>query len=186
MRDVLEHRPRRYETAADEVAIAALRQGEEVVVSGRVLNVEKRPMRGRRRTRIVARVADDTATISVTWFNQPWLADRLKPGTEVRLRGKLGRFGFEPRSYDIGDEARATADFAPVYPAAEEIAAATVRRVVDAALPLALHVPDPLPAELREREGLALKRDALAAVHRPRDLGEAETGGPSINKVNAI
>src|SRR3954451_3593076 len=175
VRDVLEHRPRRYETAADEVAIAALRQGEEVVVSGRVLNVEKRPLRGRRRTRIVARVADDTAAISVTWFNQPWLADRLKSGTEVRLRGKLGRFGFEPRSYDIGDEARATADFAPVYPAAEEIAAATVRRVVDAALPLALHVADPLPAELREREGLALKRDALAAVHRPRDLDEAET-----------
>ncbi|TML52661.1 MAG: hypothetical protein E6G16_05575, partial [Actinobacteria bacterium] len=149
VRDVLEHRPRRYETAADEVVIAALRQGEEVVISGRVLNVEKRPMRGRRRTRIVARVADDTAAISVTWFNQPWLADRLKPGTEIRLRGKLGRFGFEPRSYDIGDEARATADFAPVYPAAEEIAAATVRRVVDAALPLAAHVPDPLPAELR-------------------------------------
>jgi ATP-dependent DNA helicase RecG len=199
VRDVLEHSPRRYETAADEVAIAALREGEEVVITGRVLNVEKRPMRGRRRTRIVARVADDTAATSVTWFNQPWLADRLKPGTEVRLRGKLGRFGFEPRSYDIGDEAgraegarsagsasaalpptlatlSATADFAPVYPAAEEIAAATVRRVVDSALPLALHVPDPLPAELREREGLALKRDALAAVHRPRDLGEAETG----------
>src|SRR5581483_1091694 len=103
--DVLEHRPRRYETAADEVRIAALREGEEVIVSGRVLNVEKRPMRGRRRTRIVARVADDTATVSVTWFNQPWLVERLKPGTEVRLRGKLGRFGFEPRSYDIGDDA---------------------------------------------------------------------------------
>jgi ATP-dependent DNA helicase RecG len=199
VRGVLEHGPRRYETAADEVSIAALREGEEVVVSGRVLNVEKRPMRGRRRTRIVARVADETAAVSVTWFNQPWLADRLKPGTEIRLRGKLGRFGFEPRSHDIGDEAgstagarspgrvspaspptlaalSATADFAPVYPAAEEIAAVTVRRVVDAALPLAVHVPDPLPAELREREGLALKRDAIAAVHRPRDLAEAETG----------
>ena len=176
VRDVLEHRPRRYETAAEEVAIAELRDGAEVVISGRVLNVEKRPMRGRRRTRLVARVADETAAVSVTWFNQPWLAERLKPGTEIRLRGKLGRYGFEPRSYDIGDDARATADFAPVYPAAEEIAAATVRRVVDAALPLALHVPDPLPAELREREGLALKRDALAALHRPRDLGEAETG----------
>ena len=175
VRDVLEHRPRRYETAAEEVSIAELRQGEEVVVTGRVLNVEKRPLRGPRRTRIVARVADDTAAVSVAWFNQPWLADRLSPGTEVRLRGKLGRFGFEPRSYDIGDDARATADFAPVYPAAEEIAAATVRRVVDGALPLVVHVPDPLPAELREREGLALKRDALAAVHRPRDLREAET-----------
>jgi ATP-dependent DNA helicase RecG len=174
VRDVLEHRPRRYETAADEVSIASLRQGEEVVIAGRVLKVEKKPMRGRR-TRIVARVDDGSASVSVTWFNQPWLADKLVPGTEVRLRGKLGRFGFEPRSYDVGD-VRATADFAPVYPAAEEIAAATVRRVVDAALPLAVHVPDPLPAELREREGLPLKRDALAAVRRPRDLDEAEQG----------
>ncbi len=174
VRDLLEHRPRRYETAADEVPIAKLREGEEVVITGRVLKAEKRPLRGRRRSRIVARVDDGTAAVSVTWFNQPWLAERLKPGTEVRLRGKLGRWGFEPRSYDIG-ETHATADFAPVYPAAEEIAAATVRRVVDAALPLAVNVPDPLPAELREREGLALKRDALAAVHRPRDLDEAET-----------
>jgi len=174
VRDVLEHRPRRYETAADEVAIAALRNGEECVISGRVLRAEKKPMRGRR-TRIVARLDDGTASVTVSWFNQPWLADKLPPGTQIRVRGKLGRFGFEPRSYDIG-ETRATADFAPVYPAAEEIAAASVRRVVDAALPLAVNLPDPLPAELRDREGLALKRDALAAVHRPRDLDEAERG----------
>src|SRR5438552_1222183 len=174
VRDVLEHRPRRYETAADEVPIADLRDGEECVISGRVLRAEKKPMRGRR-TRIVARVDDGTAAVSVSWFNQPWLADKLTPGTQVRVRGKLGRFGFEPRSYDLG-ETRATADFAPVYPAAEEIAAASVRRVVDLALPLAANVPDPLPAELRDREGLALKRDALAAVHRPHDLAEAERG----------
>src|SRR6478672_1518250 len=174
IRDVLEHRPRRYETAADEVTIAALRDGEECVISGRVLRVEKKPMRGRR-TRVVARVDDGTASVSVSWFNQPWLADKLTPGTPVRVRGKLGRFGFEPRSYDLG-ETRATADFAPVYPAAEEIAAASVRRVVDLALPLATNALDPLPAELREREGLALKRDALAAVHRPQDLAEAELG----------
>ncbi|MDX6481904.1 MAG: ATP-dependent helicase RecG [Gaiellaceae bacterium] len=174
VRDVLEHRPRRYETAADEVAIAALRDGEECVIAGRVLRAEKKPMRGRR-TRVVARIDDGTAAVSVSWFNQPWLADKLTPGTEVRIRGKLGRFGFEPRSYDLGDT-RATADFAPVYPAAEEIAAASVRRVVDLALPLAANVSDPLPAELRDRERLPLKRDALAAVHRPRDLEEAERG----------
>src|SRR4029077_15119839 len=74
------------------------------------------------------------------------------------------------------EEARATADFAPVYPAAEEIGAVTVRRVVDSALPLAVNVADPLPAALREREGLPLKRDALTVVHRPRDLAEAEAG----------
>ena len=30
-----------------------------------------------------------------TWFNQPWLADQLRPGTRVRLRGRPGRRGFE-------------------------------------------------------------------------------------------
>ena len=175
VRDVLEHRPRRYETAADEVRIAALRHDDaEVVVVGEVLNVEKRPLRGRR-TMVRARISDGSATISASWFNQPWLADQLTPGTRVRLRGKLGRFGFDVRSYDLG-EAHATADFAPVYPAAEEIAAKTVRRVVDAALPFVLDVPDPLPAELRQREGLPLKRDALAAVHTPVSLDEAERG----------
>jgi ATP-dependent DNA helicase RecG len=174
VRDVLDHRPRRYESAADEVRIADLRSGEEAVVAGEVLNVVKRPLRGRR-VRVTARVDDGSAAVTASWFNQPWLADQLRPGLRIRLRGKLGRYGFDVRSYDLG-ETHATADFAPVYPAAEEIAPKTVRRVVDAALPCLGDVFDPLPAELREQEGLPLKRDALAAVHRPVDLGEAETG----------
>ena len=174
VRDVLEHAPRRYESAADELPIATLHRAEdEVVIAGEVLNVTKRPLRGRR-TMVTARIDDGTATISAAWFNQPWLADQLKPGTHVRLRGKPGRYGFDVKSYDVGDAARATADFAPVYPAAEEIAAKTVRRVVDDALPNVVHYFDALPAELRERERMPLKRDALAALHQPRSEAEAE------------
>jgi ATP-dependent DNA helicase RecG len=173
VRDVLEHAPRRYESAADEVPIAALaRGGEEVVIVGEVLNVTKRPLRGRR-TMVTARIGDGTATISAAWFNQPWLADQLKPGLRVRLRGKQGRYGFDVKSYDLGDAAHATADFAPVYPAAEEIAPKTVRRVVTDALPHVADYFDPLPAELRERERMPLKRDALAALHEPRSEDEA-------------
>jgi ATP-dependent DNA helicase RecG len=172
--DVLEHAPRRYESAADEVAIADLGPDVEVVIACEVLNVSKRPLRGRR-TLVRARVSDETGTTTATWFNQPWLADQLHPGLHVRLRGKPGRYGFDVRSYDLG-ETRATADFAPVYPAAEEIAAKTVRRVVDAALPFVADVPDPLPAALRQREALPLRRDALAAIHRPESLEEAELG----------
>jgi ATP-dependent DNA helicase RecG len=173
VRDVLEHRPRRYESAADVLAIAELGRGDgEVVIVGEVLNVTKRPLRGRR-TMVTARVSDGTATISAAWFNQPWLADQLTPGTRVRLRGKQGRFGFDVKSYDVGDAARATADFAPVYPAAEEIAPKTVRRVVNDALPHAADYFDPLPADLRERERMPLKRDALHALHQPQSEHEA-------------
>ena len=166
VRDLLEHVPRRYESAAEEIPIAQLHGDEEVVIVGDVLNVSKRPLRGRR-TLVTARITDGTATIGATWFNQPWIADQLKPGMRVRLRGKTGRYGFDVKSYDLG-ATRATADFAPVYPAAEEIAAKTVRRVVEAALPHVSDYPDPLPAELRAREAMPLKRDALAVVHRPQ------------------
>src|SRR5207248_2718874 len=60
------------------------------------------------------------------------------------------------------------------YPASEEITAKKLRELVRAALPEALL--DPLPAEIREREGLPQRADALHAVHRPRSLDEAERG----------
>src|SRR5579884_1711195 len=129
--DLLLRRPRRYEPAADCVAIADLPEGEEVVVAGVVRQVALR--RPRRRLSIVtARVADATGQVAATWFNQPWLADRLAPGTAVRLRGRLGRRGFEVRSHDLG-EARATADFAPVYRASERVPSGRIRELVRAA-----------------------------------------------------
>jgi ATP-dependent DNA helicase RecG len=175
VRDVLEHAPRRYESAAEEIPIAALHGTAEVVIVGTVLTVSKRPLRGRR-TLVTARVSDGTATVTAQWFNQPWLAEQLAPGTHVRLRGKPGRFGFDVRSHDIGEEAKRTADFAPVYPAGEEITQGRVRAVASAALEHAHDVPDPLPAELRARERLPFRADALVALHRPASEAEAEEG----------
>ena len=174
VRDLLEHRPHRYESAVEEVAIAALAGTDEVAIAGEVLNVSKRPLRGRR-TMVTARVSDGTAAISAAWFNQPWLEEQLRPGVRVRLRGKRGRYGFDVRSYDIGG-GEATADFAPVYPASEEIPPKRVRSLVTAALSRAVDYADPLPAELRVRERLPLKRDALVALHHPQSEDEAEAG----------
>jgi ATP-dependent DNA helicase RecG len=167
--DLLFRRPRRYESAADEVAITELWGGEEVAIAGVVEDVRlRRPRRGL--TIVTARVRDATGAISATWFNQPWLAERLQPGTHVRLRGKLGSRGFDVKTYDLG-EARATADFAPVYAASEALPSTRIRELVRAALGAhAGDVLDPLPAEL----DLPLRRDAVAAVHFPADLGEAE------------
>jgi ATP-dependent DNA helicase RecG len=173
IRDLLEHRPRRYEDPAREVAIAALGGDEEVVIAGEIINLSSR--RRGRLTIVTARVDDGTASVGATWFNQPWLAEQLKVGVRVRLRGRPGRYGFDVRSYDVGD-GEATADFASVYPASEEISPKKIRELVLAALPHARDYFDPLPAEMRAGEGLPLKADALVAVHHPRSLDEAEAG----------
>ncbi len=173
LRDLLEHRPRRYESAVDEVAIAALGGSEEVAIAGEVLNVSSR-RRGRLKI-VTARISDGTASVAATWFNQPWLEEQLRPGVHVRLRGKPGRYGFDVKSYDVGD-GEATADFAPVYPASEEIPPKRLRTLVGHALGHVADYFDPLPAELRERREMPLKRDALFVIHRPESEDEAETG----------
>src|SRR5918996_1002954 len=134
------------------------------------------PTRGRFRLQILtAQIADGSGQISATWFNQPWLQEKLQPGTHVRLRGATNRFGFQVRSYDLNGGG-ATADFAPVYPASEEISSAKLRELVEAALPFATDRPDPLPATLKAERGLPLRGDALAVLHRPRSREEAEEG----------
>ena len=168
--DLLFHRPRRYERAADEVAISQLWGDGEVVISGVVQDVRTRRLAGGRRSIVIAVVRDDSGSISASWFNQPWLLEKLVPGTSVRLRGKLGKYGFDVKSYDLGDK-RATADFAPVYPASEAVPSTRLRELVRAALAehlSALH--ETLPAEL----GLPLRRDALGAVHFPVSEEQAE------------
>jgi ATP-dependent DNA helicase RecG len=174
VRDLLEHAPRRYEAAVPERRIADLLAEEEVAISGTVERVTVR--RPRRRLAIVtARVVDESDTIPAIWFNQEWLAEKLVPGQHVRLRGQLKRGEFHVRSYDL-DGVSATADYAPVYPASEELASATLRRLVEQALPHAVDVPDALPAAVRARERLPLRPDALTAIHRPRTPDEAEAG----------
>ncbi|HEX6699556.1 MAG TPA: ATP-dependent DNA helicase RecG, partial [Gaiellaceae bacterium] len=173
IRDLLQHRPFRYEQPVPERRIADLRGDDEVVIAAGVLSVSE-GRRGRLKF-LRARVADESGTTTATWFNQPWLKAHLQPGTRVRLRGRPGRYGFDVRSYDLG-EASATADFAPVYPASEEITPKKLRELVEAALPHARDFPDPLPAALRARLDLPLVADALTALHRPRGAEEAERG----------
>jgi ATP-dependent DNA helicase RecG len=172
--DLLDHRPRRYEEPVPEKRIAELWGDDEVVIAGEVLKTSSRRGRGRLQI-LTAQVSDGTGQISATWFNQPWLQEKLVPGTRVRLRGAPNRYGFQVRSYDLNGGS-ATADFAPVYPASEEVASAKLRELVEQALPLATDRPDPLPAGLKAERGLPLRGDALVALHRPRSLTEAEQG----------
>jgi ATP-dependent DNA helicase RecG len=169
--DVLAHRPRRYESAAEERTIAQLFGDEEAV-----LDVVVRRASGRRRGRLhilTAHVADATGEIRATWFNQPWLESKLVPGTRLRLSGKPNRYGFQVGTYDIGD-ATQTADFAPVYPATADLAQKTLRSLSEEALRFARDGGEPLPAGVRAAEPLPLRADALVRLHRPRSEDEAE------------
>jgi ATP-dependent DNA helicase RecG len=170
--DLVLYRPRDYQRPLAETRIADLRVEEEAAVAGTVRSATVRKPR-RRLTILKAIVEDDSGGITATWFNQPWLEGRLTSGTWVRLRGVLRRGEFNVKSYDIG-EGEATADYAAIYPASEEITAKKLRELVGAALPRSF--ADPLPAPLKQEDSLPARADALWALHRPRSPEEAETG----------
>jgi ATP-dependent DNA helicase RecG len=170
--DLVEYPPRDYQRPLRETPIAEIRVEEETAIAGTVRSASSRRARGRL-TILKAIVEDESGGVTATWFNQPWLEARLTPGTRIRLRGALRRGEFNVKSYDIG-EGEATADYAAIYPASEDITAKKLRELVGAALPRS--VVDPLPAPLKETELLPARSDALWALHRPRSLAEAETG----------
>ena len=169
--DALAYRPHRYEPAAPERRITELFGEDEAVIAGEVRST--RLQRARRLKLVKARVADATGEITAVWFNQAWLADRLVPGMQVRLRGSLRGREFAVRSYDL-DGVASTADFAPVYPATEEVSVKKLREVVAGALGYARDVVDPLPAALTAAAALPDRADAVVALHRPRREADGE------------
>ncbi|MEZ5102612.1 MAG: ATP-dependent DNA helicase RecG [Thermoleophilia bacterium] len=176
VRDLLLHRPRRYEPPAPVVPIGELWGNQEATIEGEVTGASLRRTRRRNLTILEARVRDETGTVLATWFNQAWLAERLVPGTRVRLRGAIERgSAFSVRAYDLDGEDDLLRVL-PVYPASQALPSKRLRDLVELALPEVHDLGDPLPAALRARLRLPLKADALVAVHRPELARQAEQG----------
>jgi ATP-dependent DNA helicase RecG len=171
--DLLRQRPRRYEEPVPTRRICDLFGDEEAVIEGVVRSATSR-RRGRLAI-LTARIADETGEIKATWFNQPWLEAKLVAGTRIRVRGRANRHGFAVSSYDLDGEAE-TGDFAPVYPASEDVTQKKLRDLHAQALERVGDVGEDLPAVLLASERLPMRPDALWAIHRPRSLPEAEVG----------
>jgi ATP-dependent DNA helicase RecG len=173
--DLLEHFPREHRER-DARAVADLRPGDEAAVAVVVRSISVRPMRDRRRKRVEARVADESGPMLAVWFNQPWLAKQLGPGTQVLLYGqRKDRNQFWVKEHELlsGSEAPAPGTGqVPLYPATEGISAAALRKLAWEAFGRIRHVTEPLPAEVRAGERLADRPAAVAGIHFPDDEDE--------------
>jgi ATP-dependent DNA helicase RecG len=68
-----------------------------------------------------------------------------------------------------------TVGLVPLYPASEAVSTTKLRELTERALPFVRWYADALPAEVRQREKLPLRADALAAYHRPVRLEDVRT-----------
>jgi ATP-dependent DNA helicase RecG len=177
--DLIEHLPHSHRDQRDLRRIGDLAIGEDATVAATVRTVSRRPMRNRRQQLVKARVYDETGPMEATWFNQPWVADRLHPGATILLYGRLRKgTDFQVKSWELYGQGHApvhTHGLVPVHPASDGITAERLRALAWEAYPRMLATVDPLPARLRVAESLTDRPAALAAAHFP-DSEEQEAG----------
>ena len=117
---LLDHIPRDRRAAR---TLAELTPDETATVVVEVRSITSRPVRRRGMKPLVeARVADETGTMPVTFFNQPWLERRYRPGTRLLLTGKLAtppRRGFVVIEHAETGEQVTTGEDMATYPASD-------------------------------------------------------------------
>jgi ATP-dependent DNA helicase RecG len=174
IRDMLYFFPRRYDDFSTLKTINQLEYGEEVTIMGRVWDVKTRRTRsGKTITNVI--LEDGSGTIEVTWFNQPYLGNKLKPLRQIVLSGRvdeyMGRLTFQsPQWEPLDRELLHTARLVPVYPLTEGIPARWLRKLMKRTVEYWSHrVPDHLPGEVRQRVELLDLETALRQIHFPED-----------------
>jgi ATP-dependent DNA helicase RecG len=162
--DLLEHLPRDRSQAR---TIAELAPDEVATVVVEVRSITSRPVRRRGMKPLVeATVADQTGVIKATFFNQPWLERKYRPGTRLMLQGKYqarNRFRVQYHA-PTGEETGAEGDVA-TYPATEGLSTTQIAALVREHRDSLADVVEPLPARLRAAGGWPDRRAALAAAH---------------------
>jgi ATP-dependent DNA helicase RecG len=170
--DLLEHLPRDRQEAR---TIVELSPGETATVVVEVRSITSRPVRRRgMRPLVEAVVADETGTMKVTFFNQPWLERKYRPGTRLLLNGKYeGRNRFRVQGHaESGEAVGALASDVATYPATEGLSSTQILALVREWAGAAHEALEPLPARLRVDDRLPERAAALLAAH----FGDHEGG----------
>ena len=191
--ELLRHYPRRYYTRGELTELSSLREGDHVTVLARVhmaseIPLPSTPGKGRR-SRLEVIVTDDRDKLTLTFFSGIGMYRRkLVPGVVGMFAGTVSSFRGRrqlvhpecemlpgaPPNADLNPitpelAAEFAAEMIPVYPASAKASSWMIARSVKTVLDPLDAGEDPIPAEIRERERLYGRAEAIRAIHRPLD-----------------
>ncbi|MDR2213512.1 MAG: ATP-dependent DNA helicase RecG [Pseudomonadales bacterium] len=173
--DLLFHLPLRYQDRTRLTPIAALRQGDDVVIEGMVAGCAV--VQGRRRS-LMVKVQDGSGVTTLRFFHFSAAQERaLAVGARIRAYGEVrwGKAGVElyHPEYQLlqGSAPIALEDhLTPVYPATEGLQQTRLRKLLDQVfvyLDTQHALPELLPEELRQKMHFMPLMDALRVIHYP-------------------
>lgn len=195
IKGLLYHFPARYEAQGIEGRAKELIPGSKVTLYGTLSKLKAKRLWKSRRTATDGWFEDATGRVKCLWFNQPYIASYVPEGSFVKLTGTVG--GSEKSPYVANPEVEIvpkgempaglfekseTSDLKPetrvfpVYPESRGITSRWFYHAMKRVFESGAHsqIPDPIPAEVRERYHLPDIATALVMVHAPEKETHAQ------------
>jgi ATP-dependent DNA helicase RecG len=170
--DLLRWYPREYLDGSHPYALHDVPYGRLVAIEVEVDKVTVRPTKSRGLSMLEAVCFDDTGSILVRWFNQPFLKTKLQPGTKWTLLGTVERFNKDVTM--LSPIIEIVPRILAIYGQTQGVTSKMLRGYVDSALRNTEISPDSIPESVRQAEGLITRKEALKAIHQPATLDEKE------------
>jgi ATP-dependent DNA helicase RecG len=176
--DLLYYLPFRYDDFSKTKPISELRAGDTVTLDGVIKNIESRRSWKNKKLSLTEAVFENkTGAIKLTWFNQPYLEQTLKPGTKVSIAGTVeDRSGLtltNPIHEPAGKQIH-TGRIVPVYGLSGSLKMRRLREAIKSALRVADEIEEWLPKEVLGEQGFPSLQKAIAEIHFPKSIKKLE------------
>ena len=179
LEDLICHFPRGYEDRTKLVTIEKLQPDVPACFKAMVMNTPRTShiRKGLDLTKVT--VADHTARLTLTFFNQKYTAEQLQYGQEYIFYGAVsGDFiGYNmtsPVFESLDSPPVTTRRILPIYPLTAGLSNASVLKAVRQALALCDPPKEIIPAAIRQQYGILPAERAYYAIHEPASMQEAE------------
>lgn len=166
--------PRRYDDLSNiiDIADAGSHRGEKVTMYAKVCGVitEKRLSGGRLLT--IVPVSDESGATNLSYFNNKFIKNGLKPDGRYLFYGKIAQSGppiiYNPEHYRYLPE---NGRLLPVYPLTSGISQSFMRKTVAKALSRT-YFAETLPPEIISEYGLISLDNSIKKIHAPQNASD--------------
>ncbi len=174
--DLISYFPRAYEDRTAILNIASLPLGQASCFEAVVMATPRTTRYGSGMDLTRCRVADDTSSLNLVFFNNRRYAENLKVGETYYFYGTLtedDRYGQQvanPLFESVDSQPVVTRRIMPIYPLTAGLSNNQLVKAVSSGLAACGDdLPECLPAAIRQQYGLCHIRYAYENIHQPRD-----------------
>jgi len=125
-----------------------------------------------------ALISDESDTIKIIWFNQPFLTRTLKVGDRISLAGRVsenhGQLAMISPLYEkvYSEDLIHTKGLVPNYHLTADLSQKQIRSLIKQVILFAKNVPDWLPSEIKKRLALLDLSAAIQKIHFPKNTND--------------